>query len=232
MCNNWIKAYGMYSWTVDLTHFRGRCNYPGYFNRVITPNNVVVFENEFRKAIKEADLFEIAGEVCFWKNYRSIRNQRTTQSLLNYLSCPANWGEFVRSIKEISNSPSYDNFMSLQRACNQPKGFAIPITFLAFYKPTEYPMVDKHIADWWVANRVKHGYETSPRFCQRNDGWIQTYTTSQIRQNWSAYIAWKTFCDDYVVRIAKNCGFHWRARDVEMAVWEAEKNNISLGVLP
>jgi hypothetical protein len=233
MCDNWNKAYGMYCWTVDLTQFKGAVNYPGYFNRVITPNDVTAFENEFRRAIDEGGSFEIAGEVCFWKIYGVPQSRdRRTQTLLDYLSSPANWNSFVRSIQEVSNNPSYDNFIALQNACNQPRGFAIPVTFLSFYKPTDYPMVDKHIAHWWAKNRAKYGYEATPIFSQRYDGWIQTYTTSQKKQNWRAYIAWKTFCNDYAARIAKNCGLHWRARDVEMAVWEAQKNDIPLEVLP
>ena len=88
-------------------------------------------------------------------------------------------------------------------------------------------MVDKHIANWWVKNKAKYGYGTSPDFFQRNDGWIPPK-----RQNWEAYIDWKRFCNDYATRIAKNCGWNWRARDVEMAVWKASKDNISLEVLP
>ncbi len=37
---------------------------------------------------------------------------------------------------------------------------------------------------------------------------------------------------DYARRITKNCNGTWRARDVEMAVWEAQKHNLSLNVLP
>jgi hypothetical protein len=93
-------------------------------------------------------------------------------------------------------------------------------------------MVDKHIANWWDDNKAHYGYESSPIFSQRNDGWIQTYTASQTKQNWATYISWTEFCQDYARRITKNCKENWRARDVEMAVWEAQKHNLSLNVLP
>jgi hypothetical protein len=93
-------------------------------------------------------------------------------------------------------------------------------------------MVDKHIANWWFSNKVKYGHKDSPEFSQRYDGWIQTYTDSQCRQNWSAYLDWKTFCNDYAIRLKNNCNMNWRARDVEMAVWEAWKNNIIIETLP
>ncbi len=193
----------------------------------------MTFENKFRAAIDGNGSFEIAGEVCFWKNYGNAQaRNRVTQKLLTHLRDPVNWDRFVQAIKQVLSNLSYDNFVALRDACNQPRGFATPITFLAFYKPTEYPMVDKHIANWWAVNRAKYGYGDSPKFSQRNDGWIQTYTIPQNKQNWNAYIAWGKFCFDYATRIAKNCGWNWRARDVEMAVWEAYKNSISLEVLP
>jgi len=232
MCNSWYEANRQYSWTVDLSHFSRAADYPEYFNRVIASADVMAFEKRFRVAIDGNGSFEIAGEVCFWKNYGNAkaRNQ-VTQGLLAHLRKSANWNTFVRAVKQLSTNPSYDNFTGLRNACNQPRGFATPITFLAFYRPIEYPMVDKRIANWWAVNRAKYGYGASPKFSQRNDGWIQTYTILQNKQNWNAYVAWKEFCNDYAMRMAKNYGLNWRARDVEMAVWEVCKNDMSLEVL-
>ena len=228
MCNNWNKAYSRYNWEVNLKYFKDAANYPGYFNRVITPADVATFENKFRAAINGNGSFEIAGEVCFWKNYKNAQaRNRVTQKLLNHLKNPVNWNSFVQAIKQISSDPSYDNFVELQYACNQRRGFATPITFLAFYNPTEYPMVDKHIANWWAKNKIKFGYESFPAFLQGIYGSILS-----CKQSWDAYVAWKTFCNDYARRISENCGLSWRARDIEMAVWEAQRNYISLEVLP
>jgi hypothetical protein len=226
MSKGWNKALEKYNWTVDLRCFSGAANYPGYFNRVIRPADVVAFENAFRIAVNEAGSFEIAGEVCFWKNYGAFRN-KVTQRLLTYLAERANWDRFVRAVKQVSANPSYDNLVALQSACSQPSGFATPITFLAFYKPTEYPMVDKHIANWWSVHKAGYGFGDSPKFSQRNDDWIRS-----SEQSWNAYIAWRRFCCYYAVRMAKNWGLNWRARDVEMAVWEAQKSGVSLSALP
>jgi len=218
---------------VNLNLFKKAKKYPGYFNRVITPANVIEFENAFRKTISETGLFEVAGEVCFWKNYSNFQSRnRITLKLLTHLQIPMNWISFTQTIERLSNQSSYNNFITFRDTCNQPRGFATPLTFLAFYNPTEYPMVDKHIAYWWVENKAHYGYESSPIFSQRGDGWVQTYTTSQNKQNWVAYISWTEFCRDYARRVTKKCKENWRARDVEMAVWEAQKHNISLNVLP
>lgn len=232
MCKNWIRAYNKYSWTANLNNFGSSQIYMGFFESTITPTNTLLFENKFRTVVDEGNQFVVAGEVCFWKNYGNVQSRdRITQKLLAHLSNPVNWDKFTRVMKQISTYPSIQNFIALQDAINQPKGFATPITFLAFYNPTKYPMVDKHIANWWTLNKAKFGYKNSPNFSQREDGWIQTYTKQQVRQNWEAYLAWQTFCEDYAIRIENNCKIKWRARDVEMAVWEAWKNNISVETL-
>ena len=68
-CKSWVVAYGKYDWTVNLAEFIGARDYPSFFNLVIRPEDTVTFENSFRMAIDEVGSFEIAGEVCFWKNY-------------------------------------------------------------------------------------------------------------------------------------------------------------------
>jgi hypothetical protein len=227
MSKSWDTALEKYNWKVDLRRFSGAANYPGYFNRVIRPADVVAFEDAFRTAVDEAGSFEIAGEVCFWKNYGvfQVRN-KVTRRLLTYLAERANWDRFVRVIREVAANPSYGNFVAFQGACNQPYGFATPITFLAFYRPTDYPMADKRIANWWRAHKADYGFGDSPDFSQYN-GVIQACKTS-----WNAYIAWTRFCCDYAARMTRKCGLNWRARDVEMAIWEAQKSGMSLSALP
>jgi hypothetical protein len=184
----------MYNWKVNLRHFKNAGIYPGYFNRIIQSPEVVRFENTFRAIINEKGSFEITGEVCFWKNYGSVQaRDRVTQNLLNHISEQTNWTIFIRAIGEISNDPCFTNFISLRNACNQPRGFATPITFLAFYKPTDYPMVDKHIANWWRAHRAEYGYGEAPEFSQRDDGWIPQFNEEVQhleKQPYSWYSGW------------------------------------------
>jgi len=86
MCNSWTNALAMYNWTVDLQKFNNARNYPAYFNRIIQPLEVVQFENTFREHINENSTFQIAGEVCFWKNYGNhLSRNKLTESLLRHL---------------------------------------------------------------------------------------------------------------------------------------------------
>lgn len=233
MCKTWFLAYTKYDWTVDLSTYAEATEHSGYFDQVITLQNVVDFENKFKQSIEVSQSFVVAGEVCYWKNYGSYQSRnRITKRLLDFLSMDNHWQNFVQALRRLYKNPDCDNFLSFRKTCNQPKGFATPLTFLSFYNPAEYPMVDKNIAYWWLRNRGEYGYDNSPPFSQRGDGWIQTYTKSHDRQNWNAYVEWARFCQDYSSRITESCGLASRARDVEMAVWEAQKKEISLNQLP
>jgi hypothetical protein len=96
MNNNWIKAYNKYNWTVDLSKFNGSVEYKGFFDHVISSTNTLAFENKFRTAVNECGSFEVAGEVCFWKNYGSPQNRdKITRQVLAHLSSPINWDRFI-----------------------------------------------------------------------------------------------------------------------------------------
>ena len=238
--NNWFEAYFKnQNYKVDLSDFKYSSDYKDFFDSIITFSNRKKLENKFKKAVEECKSFEVAGEVYFWENYDSPNKRNIlTKRLLDYFDTPNNWKNFIDIIKNISEKPTFDNFEKLKNACGQPLSeFRTPIIFLAFYDPLNYPMVDKHIANWWKNNKEKytswwednkekHKSENHPNFFQNKDGFIETHTESQRRQNWHAYLAWSEFCRKYSIIINDN----WRARDVEKTVWEAQKYDISLEV--
>ena len=202
----------MYDWTVDLSTFKDSIGYSGFFTSIITSNNVAEFERKFYKSISEGIHYEVAGEVCYWKNYgTALSRNKITKKLLEHLEQEENWKRFADAIVRIVNNPTYENFIMLRNSCNQVKGFATPITFLSFYNPLLYPMVDKHIADWWQKCRIIYGYNEYAIVSQRKqDGWIQTYSDNDSRQNWKAYLAWKEFCIDYAERVNEKLKLNWR----------------------
>ena len=225
MINNWIKAYKSYNWTVDLSNFQDAKKYQNAFNSVITPQKLIEFETSFRTQITSPNSasFVKAGEVCYWKNFGAFQNRDTiTVKLMNRLSIEENWDNFSSAIKKISKDPKYEFFLDLTNACNQPYGFATPITFLAFYQPTDFPMVDRHIAEWWNNNSKKFGYEKDLKFN------YPTGTITKSETNWNTYLYWAAFCNEISNIMSTKYQAAWRPRDVEMAVWQAKKNNITL----
>ena len=233
MCNTWTDALNEFNWQADLTAFRDAHLYPNHFNDAIGPAQLHDFEDAFRLAVDNAMPFEIAGEVCFWKNYGSyLARNNITANLLQHLGNVGNWNTFVQAVQAVCNNPTLENFIALRQACSQPSGFVTPITFLGFYNPMQYPLVDKHIASWWRDHRICYGFRRELDFKQRADGLIQADNPQNTDLNWNAYLVWKRFCCSYAQQINVNCGWQWRARDVEMAVWMAARQNLILNLAP
>lgn len=83
-------------------------------------------------------------------------------------------------------------------------------------------MVDKIIGFWWNNNKSQYWKNSALTFSQRDDGWLQPN-----QQNWDAYLEWVNFCKQYSNLLTSMTGSQWRARDVEIAVWEAQKRKQS-----
>jgi len=232
-CTSWLKAHPLYNWTVDLSTYKKAHRYPEHFDMAVHPDNLREFEGKFRETIDDEDgSYIVAGEVVYWKLYGAFQaRNRVTGRLLDNLTSPNIWLAFRGALDLLCREPTFEHFKLFQQTCDQPKGFAVPITFLSFYRSSEYPMVDKFIAYWWKDNKSEYGFEEAHVFSQRSDGWIQTTSETRTRQNWDAYLNWKDFCCKYADLISEQCNVSWRARDVEMAVWMAWKNNISLSSL-
>jgi hypothetical protein len=223
---SWKKSLSKYNWTVDLRNYPHRQIYNGYFNQVVNNKNTTAFEDKFRSSIN-SDTFVVAGEVCYWKNYGSHTSRdKLTYNLLKLLAEKNSWIEFKHRLKELESMPTYHNIETFRIACGQPNGFATPDTFLSFFNPTLYPMVDKIIGKWWNRNKSNYWKSSESPFLQRSDGWL-----GLNEQNWNAYLEWASFCREYSNSLSSMPGEQWRARDVEMAVWEVEKGDLTLSKL-
>lgn len=218
----WSYARAAFDWKADLREFRDRQKFEGFFDREVTPSSLGEFEQVFRDSLSTGELRR-AGEVCFWKNV--ARNGNTLASrLLAHLAVPGNWEVFVDDLKRLASDPTFENFEAFRSACGEKIGLATPVTFLAFYQPERFPMVDRHVADWWSRNAKRFGYTEAKLFPQRiQDGWIQG-----TEQSWNAYLEWAKFCRWMATRLATLTGQPWRARDVEMAVWTAQTKSLFL----
>jgi HEPN domain-containing protein len=218
----WQSARESFDWKVDLKAFQHREDYPGHFDRIIEPAGVTAFEDQFRSAVESGCEYQRAGEVYFWKTFDTPGYNKKTLLLLQHLSDPERWNSFRKELRALADDPAYANFERFREACGQGSGFATQICFLASYNPRHYPMADKHIASWWrdYLDRTK---QDLPRFCQREDGWIMP-----CAESWRAYLAWTEFCRRQGERLTVYCDRDWRPRDVEMAVWAAQKESIRL----
>jgi hypothetical protein len=225
-CSDWIEALSSFNWKIDLRTFTEAPNYPAHFDRVIGPDDLEDFEDRFRGTVEKDGSPVVSGEVIYWKIFGSfqLRNE-ITLSMLSHLKDPDRWQEFRSALILLAQDPSFDNFLKFQRACNQPQGFALPLTFLSFYRPLKYPMVDTFIARWWARYKDDCSFGDAPDFALRKeDGWIDATSQEKLKQNWAAYLSWTAFSRTEAIWVLRNCGLTWRARDIEKAIWMMQRN--------
>ena len=231
--DGWAKAASEFIWNVNLSDFSGSKQYEGYFTEVITPKNLPDFEGRFRSAVNRpgAANFAVAGEVCFWKNYYSNdRRDSLTSRTLERFSDPVVWNKFAHSVKKLAGDFTVGNFFEMRRLSGFESGFAIPLTFLSFYDPDNYPMTDRHTGRWWNSNKKRFGYSGRPDFVFRS-GAVSGSVEDDAISNYNAYKGLTEFCRDYSSLLRDKTGIGWRAADVEKAIFNAQINGIVLSPL-
>jgi hypothetical protein len=105
----------------------------------------------------------------------------------------------------LASRPTWESFNAVKKICG---GFALPLTFLSFYDPEQFPMVDRKVGIWWSRK-----FSGKPQF--KMNGKV----ISPIKSSWEAYLAWTEFCQHHTAYLTTLGDRDWRARDVEMAVW-------------
>lgn len=96
---------------------------------------------------------------------------------------------------------------------------ATAATFPAFICPEKFPMVYTQIARWVRENGDLHGYP----------GDIDQVPTAAIKEtHWPFVISWIAWCRTVAGELSRGTGFSWRARDVEMAVFTAQRCGLEL----
>jgi HEPN domain-containing protein len=203
----WKAARHRFDWRVNLQHFKGAHLYqPEFFNRAIEPGNIVEFENAVRAELVAGGRVERGAEVVFWKNYGNhLARNKITQRFLAAMSGPEAWSQLVSSIRSLAATPTWGSFNALKKLCG---GFATPLTFLSFYDPQRFPMVDRKIGVWW-----------SGKFSDKAQFKWGGEVIASVKQSWEAYVAWTEFCRRQAAKLSTLGETPWRARDVEMAVW-------------
>ena len=202
---NWKAAREAFSWTVDLRNFKDAAKYrPEFFNLVIGPEQVTEFEDAFRAELVPGGRVERAAEVVYWRNNGAFQSKtKITRALLGRVNSPEAWDRFVSAVKNLAQTLTWESLRELRKLCG---GFATPITFLSFFDPYQFPMVDRRIGDWWEKR-----FPQEPQFVRTQK------VIAPHPKSWEAYLAWTEFCRRQAAALS------WRARDVEMAVW-SDKN--------
>ena len=129
---------------------------------------------------------------------------------------------------EYIENPGLESFRSFRDLLFKLDVVATAATFPAFLKPDAFPMVDRQIARWSRENGADHDYEnwegptlkTHPDLVKPNH-----FLTDR---DWLFVQSWIEWCRFTANRLSDLTGCHWRARDVEMAVFTAQRKSLPL----
>ena len=243
MPESWIEARDAYNYPVNLADFADAREYKGWFESNIDGDlhSTRAFQDRFREnAPYHLDAWY---EVVHWKLYTTRNKQgelirdKATQDRIQYIksqkivSCEGTSIKFKRLNAEhlwklccdFTQSESLDikDFQTFQRKIVRGKGVAIAATFPAFLDPMRFPMVDRHVAKWVRKNGKQHGF---PSMSIVPVGTIVT-------DDWDFVKLWIQWCRLTASKLSELTGKEWSARDVEMAVFTADRKRLYLNPL-
>ena len=229
MPHTWKKALNGYFYPVDLCLYDRRLEFPGFFELHIHGNreSTIIFENHFRQLGPHHD--EAFFEVVFWKlfsqpNRRKRETDRRVDHVRGHNIAPmALWSTVISFVHEqtVGNLQAIRQHLGIRADV-----LAIPLTFPALASPETLPMVDRQTAQWVNANHIDHNVHRMHQLTTFN----MNYTS--LRDNdFPHYLNWVAWCRELAGVLTDRADFHWRPRDVEMAVFTAQRNGMRLNPL-
>ena len=217
----WRATLDKYRYPVDLKRFPG-ADYPGWFELNICPGDslqTIGFETRFRDQAR--DRRQAWAEVVFWKLYSGglgIARKWATELLSPTVRPAELWSrcnEYIRERPERRRAA----FEALREKLPFKTGVAVTATFPAFICPEKFPMVDVHVARWVKEHGDRHGYI----------GNVADVPNGRVLDShWSFVNSWIEFCQLKARSLSREPGPKWRARDVEMAVFTAQRCGLEL----
>ena len=224
MPQTWRHALDEYCYPVDLRRFDGASQHPGWFELNICPGDPLQttgFETRFRAQARHH--LQAWAEVVFWKLDSGGRGIAATQTrrLLDPRR-PVSASELWSSCTAYIEQPDRTTFSAMRSKLFTTKAVATAATFPAFICPEKFPMVDTQVARWMRENGEQHGYP----------GDIDRVPSAAITEShWPFVTSWMAWCQTMAAKLSQRTGFFWRARDVEMAVFTAQRYGLELNPL-
>jgi len=230
MPQSWITALNRYNYPVSLAKYGRSGEFPGFFTRDIPGDrtSTIEFEDYFRESSEHS--IEPYVEVAFWKLCgRKRRFEARVNDLVDHL-----WGQGVTAselrcaVDLFVAKPTKTN-LSVMRALLGVKTpvLALALTYPAFVDPDRFPMVDTNTARWVSENAEICSRSAAKKLTRFEGG------RSSVQDNdFDNYLNWVYWCRETAEILIARTDTPWRARDVEMAVFTAAREGLSLNPLP
>lgn len=232
MPHTWQKALDSYQYSVRLSDFKDAPMYRRscrrwfeYDTGIGDRSRTMEFEERFRELGPHS--LKAWYEVVFWKHFSSegTASHRSRTVIDNIKRSSVSASRLWRLCQRYVEDPNQDTFQSFRQNLVKGSAVAVAATFPAFICPEKFPMVDKHVADWARHNRSRHSYQKigGPVLAEAPDlSGSVTALRDDIIVHREFVKSWIEWCQFTAGILNQRSEFHWRARDVEMAVFTAE----------
>lgn len=230
MPDTWTRALNDYNYRVRLPDYKRSREFPGYFTRGIPGDraSTIDFEDYFR-ASSELSIGPWV-EVAFWKLCGQKRRfEARVDQLVDHLREQGVTASELRGAVDLFIAKPTKVNLSVMRALLGIKApvLALALTYPAFVDPDQFPMVDTNTARWVSANAETYSKSAAKKLTPFDGG------RSSLHDNdFDSYLNWVQWCRETAANLTTRTGTRWRARDVEMAVFTAAREGLSLNPLP
>ena len=232
MTHTWEDALSKYRYPdrrdrrLDLADFKDAEMYPGWFDWSTDDGNLAntkAFEARFRE--RGAHSLKAWAEVAFWKLYTIPpgRQKTTRQILTSHVTAGDLWQHCVNYIE----NPTLQSFRDFREKLFQESVVATAATYPVFICPEKFPMVDKQVTEWARIEVLKHTYTAigGPSL-----SCVPELDKKEVlrESHWAFVESWIGWCQFTAGILNQRTERHWRARDVEMAVFTAQLKGLPL----
>ena len=230
MPDSWEYALDKYKYPVDLSKFVDASEYRGWFKHNTETGkrcDTIVFESNFRENARRN--LEAWYEVVFWKMYSQTRLRNgSTQDVICRIKDSGVTAEGLRDLcMKYIDKPSRASFVQFKDKIHKARSpmLATAATFPAFICPDKFPMVDSQITKWAKRHGALHVGAPDISIARK-------WKNDDVRIHmWPFIESWIDWCQFTAKLLTERTERDWRARDVEMAVWTAQKHNLKLNPL-
>ena len=229
---SWNDALDEYYYPVNLAHFKDADKYKGWFNCDIDGDLTSTQEFEARFRAKAKHNLEAWYEVRYWKIYTVVKKEdKRSKQLKGWIKKIEGSGVTSEKLWKLCHDymgcPSLPSFRRFRKGLSIGSGIAVAATYPAFICPDEFPMVDTQVAKWAGRNGIEHKYGDLDISKNAPNGRIEDKHCSWV-QSW---IDWCRCTRDKLNKCTDSTKRDWTAREVEMAVFTAQRCGLELSPL-
>ncbi|MBI5293582.1 MAG: hypothetical protein HY872_17030 [Chloroflexi bacterium] len=225
LSSGWTQALETYRYAVRLRDFADAGLYPGWFSRDLSNGDrhgTSEFESYFRA--NAANHIEPWLEVAFWKLYSqpAWRDNLPRQMAAYWVEKRIIPETLLEACLNYTRDLSSNRFNLMRETLGmRTPVVAVPATYPAFLRPDLFPMVDTRVAKWVRYSLMEHNLAdpSGPQLVTSN--YPENGQTALTMSDFLFTQSWVKWCKYTAQKLSTFTSVEWRARDVEMAVFNA-----------